>query len=159
MLLSKTYTMSSELKHSITVTYFNYFNIQSDSPGSILSPGILETELILLCCISTPPPKFSFIYLISCWQTTATIYGARKAAAGSYSLPLSVLSVMLILRWMELSLLDSISLLSDEQNCTVVAVCTTAPDFASVLWGWSLRAFLFNLAAMWWGPLGLVIWA
>lgn len=62
---------------------------------------------------------------------------------------LSVLSVTFVrLRWMELSLLDSISLLSDEHNCTVVAVCTTAPDFASVLRGRSLRAFLFNLAAM-----------
>lgn len=110
----------------------------------------------------------SFIKLTSRWQTTATISGAGEPTTCQpallshtplfLSLTFSVVAVFACLRWMQPSLLDSIALLSDDQECTVVAVCAAAPDSRSSL----PRTIAQKLFCLTWrpcdgAPLGLVI--
>lgn len=96
---------------------------------------IRENDLILSHCASPllhPRLHLFTSFLVDRVQRLFMVLESQQHALILFLfLCLSVLSVTFVCpRWMQSSLLDSISLLSDDQNCTVVAVCTVAPDFA-----------------------------
>lgn len=85
----------------------------------VIAPRLQSTTLVLIYLVHFSLNDNS--YYLRCPKVNSL---SRRLARTILFLLLTLAVVLMFVRWrwMRLSLLDSISLLSDDQNCTVVAV-------------------------------------